>query len=220
MSGMERGLVYRPEIAPLGDHALVVRFGSKLDDSANRAALSLAFRLASDPIVGVIEVVPSLISVLVRYAPNRIDLVRLSGEIGLRLGAAGPAASSAIHDIPVRFEGPDLSEVSSRLGIGKQRFVAMHNAAPLRVLATGFAPGFVYCGFHPESMVLPRRAEVRSMVPAGSVLFAAGQTAIAATDIPTGWHVIGSTDFRNFKPESHLPTLLRAGDTVRFEAAG
>ena len=90
---------------------------------------------------------------------------------------------------------------------------------PLRVLATGFAPGFVYCGFHGEGMVLPRRATVRQMVAAGSILFAAGQTAIAATDIPTGWHVIGRTDFRNFSADRNPPTLLRAGDAVCFEVA-
>lgn len=54
---------------------------------------------------------------------------------------------------------------------------------PLRVLATGFAPGFVYCGLHPDDLSVPRREAIRPMVPAGTVLFAAGQTAIAATDL-------------------------------------
>ena len=85
-------------------------------------------------------------------------------------------------------------------------------------LTTGFAPGFVYCGFHLEALNLPRRDLVRPQVPAGSVLFAAGQTAIAATDIPTGWHVIGRTDLRNFDPAAVPPTRLRAGDSVVFEA--
>jgi 5-oxoprolinase (ATP-hydrolysing) subunit B len=98
-------------------------------------------------------------------------------------------------------------------------FVAQHNAELLRVLTTGFAPGFVYCGFHPEALNLPRRTTVRPRVPAGSVLFAAGQTAISATEIPTGWHVIGRTAFRNFLPESDPPTLLRAGDLIQFREA-
>ena len=45
---------------------------------------------------------------------------------------------------------------------------------------------------------------------------AAGQTAIAATSIRTGWHVIGQTEFQNFDPGREPPTLLRAGDAVRF----
>ena len=108
--------------------------------------------------------------------------------------------------------------VATALGMGASDFVAAHNAKPLRVLATGFAPGFVYCGLHAERLVLPRRTSVRPSVPAGSVLFAAGQTAIAATEMPTGWHVIGHTDFRNFDPAGEPPTRLGAGDVVTFEA--
>jgi inhibitor of KinA len=86
------------------------------------------------------------------------------------------------------------------------------------VLATGFAPGFVYCGFHESALRTPRRAAVRPPVAPGSVLFAAGQTAIAATPVPTGWHLIGRTDFINFDAGRSPPTRLREGDLVAFEA--
>jgi allophanate hydrolase subunit 1 len=56
-------------------------------------------------------------------------------------------------------------------------------------------------------------------VPAGTVLFAAGQTAITSTPIPTGWHVIGHTGFRNFDPGAEPPATVRGGDTIRFEVA-
>ncbi len=211
----------RPHIVPLGDSALLVRFGARLDDAANRQALAFAAALAADPIAGVVEVVPSLVSVLLRYDPRAADPLRLAGEIALRLSAPVADAPAREHRIAVRFggeKGPDLSEVASALGMSAAEFVAQHNAKPLRVLTTGFAPGFVYCGFHADELVLPRRTAVRLMVPAGSVLFAAGQTAIAATDIPTGWHVIGWTDFANFDPAHMPPTRLAAADMVRFEA--
>ena len=82
----------------------------------------------------------------------------------------------------------------------------------------GFSPGFVYCGFHPAELELPRRETVRGQVPTGTLLFAARQTAIASTPIPTGWHVIGHTDFSNFDPAASPPTILREGDEVAFEA--
>ena len=219
MSGTENAGSVRPDIVPLGDCALLVRFGSSLDDGANRAALSLGEKLAGDPIPGVTEVVPSLVSVLLRYDPAEIGPVRLAGEIGLRLGKGDAPEPAKTHDIDVHFDGPDLLEVAQTLGLGVGAFVALHNESPLRVLTTGFAPGFVYCGFHRDALVLPRRTVVRSQVPAGSVLFAAGQTAISATEIPTGWHVIGRTYFRNFVPENDPPTLLRAGDLMRFRVA-
>ena len=126
----------------------------------------------------------------------------------------------ATHRIPVTFGGeggPDLDSVAATLGLTAAAFVAAHNAAPLRVLTTGFAPGFVYCGFHAEAMRLPRRTDVRPPVPPGSVLFAAGQTAITSTPIPTGWHVIGRTTFRNFDPAQTPPVVLRRRRAV-FEA--
>ena len=50
------------------------------------------------------------------------------------------------------FDGPDLAEVAAALGMTAADFIAAHNATPLRVLATGFAPGFVYCGLHPDEL--------------------------------------------------------------------
>ena len=207
-------------LMPLGDSAMLVRFGTNLDDAANRAALSLAGTLAQDPISGVLEVVPSLVSVLLRFDPEKIELTRLSGEIGLRLTDTSTPAPEE-QRIRVHFggaAGPDLTEVAETLGLSADEFIRRHCALRLRVLATGFAPGFIYCGFHPDALIVPRRQQVRVQVPVGSVLFAAGQTAIAATDIPTGWHVIGHTDFRNFDPTTMPPTRLTAGDMIRFEA--
>lgn len=209
----------RAEIQPLGDSALLVRFGTSLDDAANRRAIGLAARLTNDAIEGVVEVVPSLVSVLVRYDPVTAIPERIAGEIRLRLDDVSAGTKSDAHTIGVRFSGPDIAEVAQALGVSVGAFIARHNGAPLRVLATGFAPGFVYCGFHAEDLVLPRRQTVRPVVPAGAVLFAAGQTAIAATDIPTGWHWIGSTKFRNFDPSGKPPTRLMAGDVLQFEAA-
>ncbi|HTO29236.1 MAG TPA: carboxyltransferase domain-containing protein, partial [Devosia sp.] len=190
-------------------------------DAANRAAIALALALDRAPIAGVTEVVPNLVSVLLRYQPGvGASAAEITGELRLRLFALGDEAPLTTHwTIPVSFDGPDLAAVSATLGMSPERFVDAHNARPLRVLATGFAPGFVYCGLHPDELVLPRRTEVRPSVPPGSVLFAAGQTAIAATEMPTGWHVIGRTDFINFDPMLEPPTRLSAGDTIAFEAA-
>jgi KipI family sensor histidine kinase inhibitor len=210
-----------PTIVPLGDSGLLVRFGTVLTDAANRAAIALALALDQTPIAGVTEVVPNLVSVLLRYEPGTgPSPAAIAGELRLRLFALGDEAPLTTHwTIPISFDGPDLDAVSAALGMSPERFVAAHNARPLRVLATGFAPGFVYCGLHADDLVLPRRTEVRPVVPPGSVLFAAGQTAIAATEMPTGWHVIGHTDFANFDPTGEPPTRLSAGDTISFEAS-
>lgn len=209
-----------PTILPLGDSALLVRFGTRLSDAANRAAIALALSLARAPLPGVAEVVPNLVSVLLRYDPLTAAPSAIAGELRLRLfGLDAAGDSSDSWTIPVTFDGPDLGEVAAALGLTEADFIRAHNATPLRVLATGFAPGFVYCGLHPDDLILPRRTAVRPPVAAGSVLFAAGQTAITATEMPTGWHVIGHTDFANFDPAAMPPTRLSAGDAIRFEVA-
>jgi KipI family sensor histidine kinase inhibitor len=212
-----------PLIIPLGDCGLLVRFGAALSDAANRRAIGFARLLQDDLPEGVEEIDPNLVSVLLRYDPRQTGFERLAGEVRLRLGSTGaaPGPAAGRHRIAVRFggeAGPDLEAAATALELGIEAFIAAHNARPLRVLTTGFAPGFVYCGFHPEALRLPRRARVRPPVAPGSILFAAGQTAITATPVPTGWHVIGRTTFRNFVPEASPPTVLREGDLVGFEA--
>lgn len=209
-----------PLFVPLGDEALLIRFGDSLSEAANRAAIAAARRIEAARVQGVLEVTPMLVSVLVRYDPRRLGLDVLSGEMRLALGAADVAEgpSGARQTIGIAFDGEDLDEVAQRLGLTVAAFVAAHNAGPLRVLSTGFSPGFLYCGFHPEALRLPRRDRVRRRVEPGTVLFAAGQTAITSTAIPTGWHVIGRTGFRNFDAARMPPVFVNTGDVVAFEA--
>ncbi|RUT32865.1 allophanate hydrolase subunit 1 [Arsenicitalea aurantiaca] len=214
---------FRPTLLPLGDAALLIRFADALSEPANRAAIALGRALLAAPPQGVLEIQPSLVSVLLRYDPRRTRFADLAGEIRLRVGSLPPAEaeSPVTHEIAIAYggpDGPDLKEVLAATGLTRSGFLSAHAAGPLRVLATGFAPGFVYCGFHPEPLHLPRRQAVRRSVPAGSVLFAAGQTAIAATAIPTGWHVIGRTDLRNFDPAREPVTRLAPGDLVAFRS--
>jgi KipI family sensor histidine kinase inhibitor len=211
-----------PLILPLGDRGLLVRFGSTLSAAANEWAIAFARQLRTGFPEGVTEIHPNLVSVLLKYDPARVDFDRLAGEVRLILSTPLDAAAAppAVHRLAVAFggeAGPDLEDVAATLGRSPAAFIAAHNAAPLRVLATGFAPGFVYCGFHEPTLRVPRRAAVRPPVQPGSVLFAAGQTAIAATPVPTGWHLIGRTDFINFDPARSPPTELREGDLVAFE---
>lgn len=213
-----------PTLMPLGDRALLVRYGSQLDETVNAQAIALAARIVAARLPGVEEVLPNLVSVMVRYDPDRVGISALAGEIGLLISADAPVSSSApkpVQIVPVHFggeDGPDLSDVAALLGQDAPNFIARHCQAPMRVLSTGFAPGFVYCGMHDASLRLPRRTTVRPSVPAGSILFAAGQTAIASTPIPTGWHVIGRTDFSNFDAAADPPTRLGPGDQVKFVA--
>jgi KipI family sensor histidine kinase inhibitor len=207
----------KPAIVPLGDSAMLVRFDTRLSEAGNSAAIALSSALDRNPPVGVVEIMPNLVSVLLRYDPNLTSSSTLAGELRLHVFGLDSATQPGNEwTIEVEFDGPDLAEVATALGLTIPQFIAAHNARSLRVLATGFAPGFVYCGLHAPELVLPRRSAVRPAIAAGSVLFAAGQTAIASTEMPTGWHLIGHTAFRNLDLNRIPPTSLRAGDVINF----
>jgi len=214
-------MITNPLIVPLGDQGLLIRFADVLDDDANRRAVGFAHALMADPIRGVAEIVPNLVSVHLRYDPLRLGFAELAGELRLRLSLNDTEEIRETDPvaIPVRYggaEGPDLEEAAKASGLDTKTFVARHAASDLRVLAIGFAPGFAYFGFHRDLPALPRRSAVRPRVPEGTILYAAGQTALTATPLPTGWHVIGRTDFRNFDAGTNPPLKLKAGDRVRF----
>jgi inhibitor of KinA len=64
--------------------------------------------------------------------------------------------------------------------------VALHVAAPHRVLMLGFAPGHPYIGGLDARLAVPRRASPRLRVEAGSVAIANAQTSIYPFVTPGG----------------------------------
>lgn len=222
---MDIGISQKPfklrAMRPLGDAAIVVSFDTNLSVEANASVISFSKKVAKIRLKGVLEVVPSLVSVLIRYNPSLVSFAQLAADIRMMLNilAHSHANTPNLHEIAINFggdEGPDLSECAAALNMTEDEFIRTHNQNALSVLSVGFAPGFIYCGLHASSFSVPRRTKVRPMVSAGSVLFAAGQTAIAATDIPTGWNVIGRTQLRNFQPDQSPPIKIIAGDKVNF----
>lgn len=218
---VERDVRPSPQLMPLGDCGMLVKFSDKLDDASNAAAIEFAHRLQHDTLPGVVEIVTSLVSVFLRYDPFQVRFSELAGAVRLVLNEPEELSTNEARTmfIDVSFggeSGPDLGQVAALCGMDERGFVEAHNKTELRVLATGFAPGFVYCGLHPQNLHVPRRSILHAGVPAGSVLFAAGQTAITSTQVPTGWHVIGQTRFRNFDANASPPTSLQAGDNLRI----
>jgi KipI family sensor histidine kinase inhibitor len=96
----------------------------------------------------------------------------------------------------------------------------MHSGVRYHVYMLGFLPGFPYMGDLPPQLALPRRADPRVRVPAGSIAIATTLTAIYPYDSPGGWHLIGATPIRFFDPSRDPPSLLAAGDAVEFEPIG
>ncbi len=85
------------------------------------------------------------------------------------------------------------------------------------VYMLGFLPGFPYMGDLPPQLALPRRADPRVRVPAGSISIATTLTAIYPYESPGGWRLIGTTPIRLFDLARTPPALLAPGDAVLFQ---
>ncbi|MGL4725125.1 MAG: 5-oxoprolinase subunit PxpB [Scandinavium sp.] len=122
-------------------------------------------------------------------------------------------------DIPVIYggrHGPDLPLVAEHSGLSPKQVVELHASADYVVWFLGFQPGFAYLGGLSPKLAMPRRAEPRVQVPAGSVGIGGELTGIYPLTTPGGWQLIGHTTLALFDASKTEPVLLQPGDTVRF----
>lgn len=124
-------------------------------------------------------------------------------------------------EIPVHYGGqygPDLKSMADELGLAVEAVVGLHTEATYTVYFIGFQPGFPYLGGLSESLYFPRHATPRTQVPAGSVGIGGEQTGVYPFESPGGWQLLGQTNTCLFDLTEQCPTLLNAGDTLKFTA--
>lgn len=209
------------EAQPLGDSAVTIRFGPERSPELLARIHATAAVITRAKINGVEDVVPAYLALTVfydclgrSYADLSSELVTLCEDAA---NTAGEVIASREHLIPARYDGPDLESVAAATGLTVGQVISRHTSRTYHVDVLGFVPGFAYMSELDEALVLPRLAQPRPRVTAGSIAIAARQTAVYPLDTPGGWHLIGSTDTVMFDPTRKEPALLRAGDTVRFE---
>jgi KipI family sensor histidine kinase inhibitor len=213
--GPRRGPAGRRRVHPLGDTALLVELGVRLDTALNSRAVALAAALAKRR--GVRESVPACASVTVHFDPDTVNAAALTREIEQLLRRRPPAATPGrLHRVPALYDGEDMAFVCQRTGLTRDTVVRLHTAPIYRVFMLGFLPGWGYLGPVPEPLRLPRRDTPRASVPAGAVAIAEALTGVYPLPSPGGWHLIGRTSLRVLLPSSDPPSLFRAGDRVKF----
>ena len=188
----------------VGDRAALI----ELDDNpqAVRAARALAGRRCF------VDVVAGHRTVLVTWAEGPAPDLAV-GE------SAGPEpAAPAVHELGVRYDGPDLGAVAAEARLSPEEVVARHVGRDYTVGFLGFQPGFAYLlGLDPR-LEVARLDEPRTTVPRGSVGVAGPYTGIYPRDSPGGWRLLGRTDAVLFDPGRASPALVAPGDRVRLEA--
>ncbi len=220
-----------PLLIPVGDAALLLELGTRLELSLARRAQAIADTLeaevAGGGLPGLGAVVPAYASVLVHFDPDRVDLAALAARLmDLSTLPPAPYRHSTTHHFDLDASpaaAPDLEAAQTACGLGRAALLQALADVELEVAFLGFAPGFAYLLGLPSVLALPRRATPRLHVARGSVATAGGQLAIFPCDMPSGWHVLGRVSEPQaaalFDPTAASPCLLRPGDRVRLHVS-
>jgi inhibitor of KinA len=207
-----------------GDQNMVVEFGDEVDMTLNRKVHNTVSAIQQAKFAGVRELIPAYRSILINYDPSIIGFAALQDK--LKALENRPNLSSLPLprqvEIPVVFGcgEPYKSDMEFVARYNKlssvQEVIELFASGDYLVYMMGFLPGFPYLGGMPKRLATPRLDRPRISVPAGSVGIAGEQSGIYPLDSPGGWRCIGRTALRLFEPSWQPPSLLRAGDRVRF----
>lgn len=201
-------------IRDYGDRALLLECGSTDE------VLALAAVLRDDDPPGVSDIVPGARTVLVALTgPERQAAVRsrlAAIAIPPQPEPGGPQRTDVVID--VSYDGADLDEVAELTAMSVAEVISAHTGTPWRVGFGGFAPGFAYLVGGDPRLQVPRRAEPRTRVPAGSVGLAGEFSGVYPRQSPGGWQLIGRTDAPLWDAGRAQPALLTPGMWVQFRA--
>jgi inhibitor of KinA len=217
------------KIFPLSDSAITIDFGNVIDENINDIVMQLFQYCINNPFMGMKEAMPAYASMTIFYDVFSVRkkytsfktayafvedyLIKSCENIG-----EGESFEKRTIEIPVVYDGEDLSYVADYHQISEVRVVELHTTPTYRVYMMGFLPGFAYMGGLDTRIATPRRATPRMKVPAGSVGIAGSQTGIYPSESPGGWQLIGRTELQLYTPNADEITLLKAGDLVKFMA--
>lgn len=223
---------------PLGEKAIIVTIGKEISKENHQKVMRLMHVLQENFLTGVIECVPAYCSITIHYDP----LIIWRKQRGLAVESISPyqylkrelqhllmhleenssidqQATGRTVEIPVCYGGklgPDLIEVAKYQEITPEEVIAIHTSRSYLVHMLGFVPGFPYLGGMDKRIAMPRKAIPSQAISPGSVGIAGEQTGIYPLSTPGGWRIIGRTPLQLFRPEEEIPTLIRAGDIIKF----
>ncbi len=204
-----------------GDRSLFVEVGDEITPEVNKGIRNLLSAIDKADVAGVQALAPTYRSILVYYDPLSVAPDTLKEQITGLYGNLKDAelGGAKIVEIPTLYGGeygPDIDFVASHNGISETEVIEVHTGSDYLVYMVGFNPGFPYLGGMSERIATPRLPTPRVRMVPGSVGIAERQTGIYPLASPGGWRVIGRSPIRMFDPGREPPSLVMAGDLVRF----
>jgi inhibitor of KinA len=212
-----------PKYSPVGDRALLVKFGDTIDLAINRKVYALSKAVEEAKVHGAEEYVPTYASLLVYYNPLKTSYERMVfalKDLEIKLDEYSINMKTRTIVVPTVYGGsfgPDLVDVAEYHKLTEIEVIRLHSETEYVVYMIGFIAGFPYLGKVPDIIATPRLETPRLRIPAGSVGIAGNQTGIYPCESPGGWRIIGRTPLVLFNPLESQPALFQSGDRVVFK---
>ena len=199
-----------PRVLPFGESAFLIELGDELDDTLAARARDLADRWDLGPAI------PAYASVVLQFDDLASAEKRVAEILRADATKSADRPASRLVEIPIRYDGPDLADVARMSKLSVDELIKRHSGREYTAYFLGFLPGWAYCGRLDPKIVATRLERPREKVPAGSVGVVDGQTGVYPYVSPGGWRLVGSTDAVMFDPARERPSLIHAGDRIRF----
>jgi KipI family sensor histidine kinase inhibitor len=200
---------------PVGDRALLLEVDGPAEVHALHTEIERRRRDGRLPALE--EVVPAARTILI---DGLADPSRFARDLMTWDVPPVEVDNRGLVEVPTIYDGADLENVARHWRMTTREVIATHASAEHRVAFCGFAPGFAYIAGLPPEHTVPRRANPRTAVPAGSVALAGEFTGIYPRSSPGGWQLIGRTEVSLWDPNRDPATLLSPGTRVRFIERG
>lgn len=212
-----------PRLDWQGEDRLLLSWPARIDPELNRQVHRYSAALRTLRMPGLLDLVPAYASLALYFSaagiPDRLAVEASIRHAASMLRADEEAERARPLDVPVCYDAslaPDLESAAAQLGLDPETLIRKHLAPVYRVAMIGFAPGFPYLLGLDPALALPRHAQPRASVAAGSVGIAGAQTGIYPQHSPGGWQLIGRTPWRLFDPSLERPARLLPGQRLRF----
>lgn len=117
------------KILPCGEQALTVELSRSIDEAVNRRVIALARDLEASPPEGLVELVPTYRSLLVRYDPLLTNGAAMTAELQARLAQTGKGESAKggrLWHLPVLYGGEiglDLDDLAKDKGLSREELI-------------------------------------------------------------------------------------------------
>ena len=216
----------------ISETAVSIEFGQEISEETLKKITKFNQFIKENPFSGLLSIIPAYTTLTLYFNP--VELIKntvLKGQtcldkisehfksVNLEKNINQSTNHKIIH-VPVCYDvkfGLDLEELTSFYQLKKEEIIQTHSISIYTVFMIGFVPGFPYLGGLSEKLTAPRKQNPRKVIPAGSVGIAGAQTGIYPLETPGGWQIIGRTPLKLFDAKGTPPSLLKAGDLIKFE---